>query len=58
MLIVTPVTNPGAYNTPTAPELVPSCMALNEEGLHYFLMKAQFFRVSIKCKGTSDWKSS
>lgn len=54
MLIVTSVTNPGAYNTPTAPELVPSCMALNEEGLHYFLMKAQFFRVSIKCKGTSD----
>lgn len=60
MLIVIPVANPGADNTPTAPEPVPSCIHLNEEGLHYFLMEAQFFKDSIKCKGRSpsDWKCS
>lgn len=53
MLIVIPVADPGADNTPTAPEPVPSCIHLNEEGLHYFLMEAQFFKDSIKCKGRS-----
>lgn len=60
MLIITPVTNPGADNTPTAPELVLSCISLNEEGLHYFLIESQFYKDSIKCKGPSpsDWQSS
>lgn len=61
MLVVSPpVTNPGTGNTLTVPELVPSCISLNEEGPHYFLMEAQFFKDSIKSKGPSpsDWKSS
>lgn len=37
MLVVSPpITNPGADNTPTAPELVPSCISLHEGELHYF----------------------